>query len=227
MPKTLLDIKLVIFDVNETMFSLGSIATKFETLGLPNLSASLWFSNILKEGFANSSIGNFQTFKKIAKNELKRIFFKFKIKYHNRYSLIIFNEFSKLKAHKDVIESIRFLKSKKIKMVTLTNGSKDNTLRLLKNNGLKSYISRCFSINELRTWKPDKKTYIYVCKEMNVPPSKTLMIAAHAWDVNGAKKAGLKTGYITRYEKVLSEIYTEPDLVDNNCFSIIKRIKFN
>jgi 2-haloacid dehalogenase len=119
------------------------------------------------------------------------------------------------------------LENKKIKMVTLTNGSKDNTLKLLKNSGLKSYISRCFSINELRTWKPDKKTYIYVCKEMNVPPSKTLMIAAHAWDVNGAKKAGLKTGYITRYEKVLSEIYTEPDLVDNNCFSIIKRIKFN
>jgi 2-haloacid dehalogenase len=53
------------------------------------------------------------------------------------------------------------------------------------------------------------------------------MIAAHAWDVNGAKKAGLQTGYITRYEKVLSEIYAEPDLVDNNCFSIIKRIKFN
>ena len=36
MPKTLTDIKLVIFDVNETMFSLDSIATKFETLGLPN-----------------------------------------------------------------------------------------------------------------------------------------------------------------------------------------------
>ena len=227
MPKTLSDIKLVIFDVNETMFSLDSIATKFETLGLPNLSASLWFSNILKEGFANSSIGNFQTFKKIANNELKRIFLKFKIKYHNCYSSIIFDEFSKLKAHKDIIDSIRLLENKKLKMVTLTNGSKDNTLKLLKNSGLQSYISRCFSINELRTWKPDKKTYIYVCKEMNVPPSKTLMIAAHAWDVNGAKKAGLKTGYITRYEKVLSEIYTEPDLVDNNCFSIIKRIKFN
>ena len=42
-------------------------------------------------------------------------------------------------------------------MVTLTNGSKDNTLKLLKNSGLQSYISRCFSINELRTWKPDKK----------------------------------------------------------------------
>ena len=74
--------------------ALEFIATMFETLGLPNLSVSLWFSNILKEGFANSSIGNFQTFKKIANNELKRIFLKFKIKYHNCYSSIIFDEFS-------------------------------------------------------------------------------------------------------------------------------------
>ena len=75
-------------------------------------------------------------------------------------------------------------------------------LKLLKNNNIQNYINRCFSINELRTWKPDKKTYIYACKEMNVPPSKILMIAAHAWDVNGAKKGWFKTGYITRYEKV-------------------------
>ena len=31
--------------------------------------------------------------------------------------------------------------------------------------------------------------------KMNVPPSKTLMIAAHAWDIHGAKKAGLKQVY--------------------------------
>ena len=221
------NIKLVIFDVNETMFSLDTIGKKFESFGLPKLSASIWFANILKEGFANSSIGNFQTFKKIAKNELERIFLKFKVKFYNNYPLIIFKEFSKLKAHRDVIDSISLLKSKDITIVTLTNGSKENTIKLLKNNDLLSYISRCFSINEIKIWKPNKKTYTYVCKKMNVPPSKTLMIAAHAWDIHGAKKAGLKTGYITRYEKVLSKIYSKPDVVENDCLSVIKRIKFN
>ena len=28
------------------------------------------------------------------------------------------------------------------------------------------------------------------------------MVAAHGWDINGAKKVGMKTGYIKSYEKI-------------------------
>ena len=45
-----MNIKLVILDVNETMFSFNSIEKYFLELGLPKYSSSLWFSNILKEG---------------------------------------------------------------------------------------------------------------------------------------------------------------------------------
>ena len=38
---------------------------------------------------------------------------------------------------------------------------------------------------------------------MKIKPERTLMIAAHGWYINGAKLAGLKTAYITRYEKNL------------------------
>ena len=48
---------------------------------------------------------------------------------------------------------------------------------------------------------------------MKISCQNSLMIAAHAWDINGAKNAGLKTGYITRYEKVFSNIYSKPDMV--------------
>ena len=65
MPKMFSNIKLVIFDVNETMFSLQAISEKFEILGLPKLALNIWFSNILKEGFSSSSIGHFHSFKKI------------------------------------------------------------------------------------------------------------------------------------------------------------------
>ena len=34
---------------------------------------------------------------------------------------------------------------------------------------------------------------------MKIKPGRTLMIAAHGWDINGAKLAGLKTAYIARY----------------------------
>ena len=62
---------------------------------------------------------------------------------------------------------------------------------------------------------------------MRILPSNALMIAAHSWDVTGAKNAGLKTAYITRYEKKLSTIHPQPDIIKKDCLSIIKQIKFN
>ena len=54
-----------------------------------------------------------------------------------------------------------------------------------------------------------------------------MLIAAHAWDISGAKNAGLKTAYIIRYEKILGSIYPKPDIVAQDCLSITNRIKFN
>ena len=42
--------------------------------------------------------------------------------------------------------------------------------------------------------------------------------------LNGAKNAGLKTGYISRFENVLSDIYSKPNFFEKNCLSIIKKI---
>ena len=61
---------------------------------------------------------------------------------------------------------------------------------------------------------------------MKIKPGRTLMIAAHGWDINGAKLAGLKTAYIARYEKKLSDFYYKPDYVGNNSREIIKKLVF-
>ena len=50
------------------------------------------------------------------------------------------------------------------------------------------------------------------------------MIAVHGWDINGAKLAGLKTGFISRYEKILSQFYMAPDFVEENSYDIIKKL---
>ena len=74
MPKDIKNIKLVIFDVNETMFSLANINYLFKNFGLPPNTSDLWFANVLKEGFACSSHGSFCTFIDIGANELKKLF---------------------------------------------------------------------------------------------------------------------------------------------------------
>ena len=50
------------------------------------------------------------------------------------------------------------------------------------------------------------------------------MVAAHGWDINGAKKVGMKTGYIKSYEKRLSSYYEKADYTADNCKKLVLKI---
>ena len=65
---------LVIFDVNQTMFSLNALNKKFKEFGLKQSLVNNWFLSVLKEGFSSSLSQQFVNFKTIGKNELTRIF---------------------------------------------------------------------------------------------------------------------------------------------------------
>ena len=165
-------------------------------------------------------------FKTIGKNELTKIFLQNNTFYNNKIINSIFAEFGNLKIHPDIKTSLKYLKKNKIKIVTLTNGSVSNTKLLLKKNNINNFIDGCFSINSFKIWKPAKEVYLKTCKKMKIKPERTLMIAAHGWDINGAKLAGLKTAYITRYEKKLSDFYYRPDYVGKDSREIIKKLDF-
>ena len=75
-------------------------------------------------------------------------------------------------------------------------------------------------------WKPAKEVYLKTCEKMKIKPGRALMVAAHGWDINGAKLAGLKTAYITRYAKKLSDFYYKPDYVGKDSREIIKKLDF-
>ena len=79
MPKIMPKIKFVIFDVNQTMFSLTKVENIFKRNGLRKELVDQRFFSILKEGFAYSLSGKFVDFKTVSRNELKKNFFQSKI----------------------------------------------------------------------------------------------------------------------------------------------------
>ena len=223
MPKILSKIKLVIFDVNQTMFSLTKVENIFKRNGLRKELVDQWFLSILKEGFSYSLSGKFVDFKTVSRNELKKIFLQSKIILKKNLDNLILDSFRSLEIHSDIPVALSFFKQKKIKIITVTNGSKSNTQILLKKNKIDHLIDDCFSIDQFRKWKPHRDIYLSVCKLMKIEPKYSLMIAAHGWDINGAKLAGLKTAYITRYEKEISDFYLKPDFAGKDCNEIIKQ----
>lgn len=55
-----------------------------------------------------------------------------------------------------------------------------------------------FSCELFRHYKPDPETYLGVVQLMELKPEEVMMGAAHAGDLDGAKKCGLKTAFFPR-----------------------------
>ncbi|MGT1696601.1 hypothetical protein ACVPTE_23550 [Salmonella enterica subsp. enterica serovar Winslow] len=51
---------------------------------------------------------------------------------------------------------------------------------------------------------------------MRVPASQAMMVAAHGWDVGGAKLAGMHTAFVTRPGQCLYPLAPSPDLLVDN-----------
>ena len=109
--------------------------------------------------------------------------------------------------------------------MTLTNGSKHVTEKMLEYNQCRHLVKKCFSIEDIKLWKPNKKIYEMFVTRWAMMLVSLVMIASHSWDIHGAKTAGLKTGFIKNYEKVFPHITTKPDYIGNDCAEIIKKIK--
>ena len=108
----------------------------------------------------------------------------------------VLTPFRDLEPHKDVVEGLKKIRAMGYTMITLTNSSDAGIAAQLKNANLAQYFDGSLTVQNLQIFKPDLKVYQWAQKEMNVAPEDAMLIAAHAWDIAGADKAGWKTAFI-------------------------------
>jgi hypothetical protein len=94
----------------------------------------------------------------------------------------------------------------------------------LANAGLAGLFERSFSVDTVKRFKPAAEPYQFVAREMGVPSAQLRMIAAHAWDVLGALRAGWAAAFIGRPGKALFPRGPRPDVVEANLTAAADRI---
>ncbi|MFM9815927.1 HAD hydrolase-like protein, partial [Streptomyces scabiei] len=91
---------------------------------------------------------------------------------------------------------LQALKDSGYKLVSLTNSSNNGVKAQFESAGLTDYFEARYSIEDIKIYKPDLRAYEWALKQLNVKAEDALMVAAHGWDVAGAKAAGLQTAFI-------------------------------
>ena len=96
--------------------------------------------------------------------------------------------------------------------VTLTNGHAEMTAHLLERAGLRDLVVGCHDVGEIRCWKPAALPYRHCAQRNDVTPERMALVAVHSWDVHGARRAGLVTGYASRHEGGALEHFAPADV---------------
>lgn len=110
-----------------------------------------------------------------------------------------------------------------MRVATLTNGSASVTARLLERAGLDRVVERTTSIDEIGRWKPSAPVSRDAAAVLGVEPARLALVAAHAWDVLGAGRAGLLTGWVARHEGAFHAAMPPPTVVGRTLPEVVSR----
>lgn len=186
--------QVVAFDVNETVFSLDAVGAALDAQGAPDGTLQRWFTQVLSDGFAFTCAGDFVEFRSLAQRTLARMLD------DDDAATRVLEAFSELDAHPDVRPALERLADADVRVVTLTNGHADTTRHLLERADLQGLVAACHDVGEVGRWKPTAAPYEHCARRNGVEVGRLALVAVHSWDIHGARRAGLVTGYAARHE---------------------------
>jgi 2-haloacid dehalogenase len=211
-------VRVVAFDVNETLFSLGSLGPAFASVGLDPASVPLWFARLLRDGFALTAIGQYRPFGDVAGQSLRALD---PAKIDDAATEAVLGAFRRLDPHPDVEPALRMLHEAGMSAVTLANGSADLVGALLSRAGLDHYIQRNLSVDEVLRWKPAPEPYLWAAAQLDAEPGQVALVASHPWDCAGAYAAGLTSAWVNRAGTPWPTMFTPPDVTGHDLPAIV------
>ncbi|CAM4319745.1 haloacid dehalogenase type II [Zobellia roscoffensis] len=219
--------ELLIFDINETLLSLDPLTDAINESLDSKYAFSLWFRTLLHYSLTETLTGNYEDFSVIGKATLKMTMQKFDKNLSDDALDSILGNIKKLPAHDDVEEGLKILKEDGIKLVALSNSNAKLLNEQLQFAGIASYFDAIVSVEEVASYKPEAAPYKAVLAKMSVSPENTMMVAAHGWDILGAKRAGLRTAFVARKGHAIYPLNGTPEIEGKTILEVAQTILNN
>ena len=205
--------KVIFFDINETLLDMQAIKTGLASvLNGDETLVDLWFANLLHHSLVDVASGQFHDFIDIGSAALTMVAHSKGISVDEATAKdTIKQHITRLPAHDDVIPTLRALQSAGVTLVALSNSSKAGLDAQLEFANIRPYFSHVMSVESVRTYKPHAAVYHWACQQANVKNKDAMMVAAHGWDVSGAKATGMQTTFVERSGKMMYPLGLAPD----------------
>jgi 2-haloacid dehalogenase len=205
--------RIIVFDVNETMLDVNALESHFARAFGDGRVLREWFSTVLLYSNVATVAGPYSDFGAIAGAALDMVAEARQIRLPPDDRQSILSGMRTLPAHPDVRPALQQLREAGFRLVTLTNSAPAVAAQQMKAAGLDDLFERSFSVDSVQRFKPAPEPYLDVARQLQVAPRDLRMVAAHAWDIVGALRAGCAAAFVARPGKVLYPLGPQPDIV--------------
>ena len=214
-------VEAIAFDVIETLFGIEPLEQRLRSAGLPSGTLKPFFAALLRDAFALEAAGTPKPFQEIARSGLEVLMASDGLEPDQAAVTKVLQGFTELRAHDDVRPALETVRAAGVRIVTLSNGSAANTHKLLDSAGAEDFVEKVISVEETGHWKPHAEVYLHAARQCGVEPSRMALVAAHAWDTHGAKRAGLVTAWVQRQDKRYMSAMEKPDVTGTSLTEVV------
>jgi len=207
---------LIVFDVNETLLDLQTMAPLFERLFGEKSAMRLWFDDLILYSAALTVAGCYVPFTDIGSAVMKMLADTRGITIDEADRKELTDKFSTMPPYQEVPAALRKLRDAGFRLFTLTDNLLAIQTRQLEHGGIDDLFERRFSADSVKHHKPSRQAYAYVEKELGVEPRQLCLIACHTWDTLGAVAAGWEAALIRRPGNDVLGVGPQPQIVGND-----------
>lgn len=216
--------RAIVFDVNETLLDLRALDPHFQRVFGDAAVRQQWFAQLLQSALVATVTNAYTDFGTIAGAALDMVAARRGVNLSSDDRAKILGGILTLPPHPEVRESLQLLRDAGLRLATLTNSTQKVAEAQLTNAGLKDFFAVILSADTVHRLKPAPEPYQMAAKSLGVKTSDLRLVAAHAWDIVGALRAGCAAAFVARPGMVLDPLAERPDIVGKDLREIADQI---
>ncbi len=176
--------------------------------------AGLWRAKQLEYSFRRGLMRRYVDFDVCTRQALRYTQQALKCELPDSDQARLLDAYLRLPVFSEVAAALEGLKNQGHRLVAFSNGVEASIRALLGNVGVLPHLEDVVSVDDLRTFKPDPEVYRYLAQRTGCAPAETWLVSSNAWDVIGAKAAGLRGAWVKRQPDLVFDPWdVEPDVV--------------
>jgi 2-haloacid dehalogenase len=216
--------RVCLFDVNETLLDLGALDPHFErAFGDASVRRS-WFLQVLQSALVATVTGAYSDFGAVGGAALDMTAERLGVRLSEEDRRSIVGGIRELPPHPEVPAALDLLRDAGLRLAALTNNTAEVAEAQLANAGLSDRFEKILSADTVRRLKPAPEPYRAAAEALGVETSQVRLVAAHAWDVAGAMRAGCAAAFVARPGMVLDPLAEPPDVVGTDLSAVAASI---